>query len=75
MSNISNKIIDMLTPVIGAGLATSAVTMQCKKIGILPEELSHENLIEFSEKFQKILDIFVGEEISSSIIQAILHIK
>jgi hypothetical protein len=75
MGNISDTIVDLLTPVIGAGLATSAVTMQCKKMDILPEELNDENIEEFLKKIQKILDIFVGETVSSSIIQDILHIK
>jgi hypothetical protein len=52
MSNIHDEIIDILTPVIGLGLARTAVSTQCKKMGILPEELSKKK--KYSRIFRKI---------------------
>lgn len=75
MSNISDTIVDILTPVIGSGLARSAVATQCKKMGIFPEELTEDNINDFSEKFEKILTIFAGEEVASTIVQKIKSLK
>ncbi|HWQ67089.1 MAG TPA: hypothetical protein VN372_09475 [Methanospirillum sp.] len=67
MSNIAEEIEAMLAPVIGSGLASSAIQMQCKKIGILPEELSEQNLDLFAERFEKIIRIFAGEDVASTV--------
>jgi len=76
MSNIHDEIIDILTPVIGLGLARTAVSTQCKKMGILPEELSKKkNILEFSERFEKILAIFAGEEVALTITHRINSLK
>jgi hypothetical protein len=75
VTQIAENIIDMLTPIIGKGLATSAVYMQCKKIGIQPENLSEENIDEFSEHFYKVMQIFAGEKIADEIHSKIKRIK
>lgn len=67
MTRIADDIIEMLSPVIGKGLATSAVYMQCKKMGIQPDNLSYDNINEFSEHFKKVLQIFAGEKIAQEI--------
>jgi hypothetical protein len=67
MTRFAEEIIRVLSPVIGKGLATSAVDMQCRKMGILPEDLSEENIGEFSEHFKKIMRIFAGEQIADEI--------
>lgn len=75
MSNIRDQVVALLTPVIGTGLATSAVTMQCRKMGIFPEDLSEDNIIDFSDRFEKTLQIFAGQDIASSLIQKIKSLK
>mgnify|MGYP000918393568 CR=1 FL=1 len=71
MSSLNTQIVEILAPVIGHGLAQSAVAMQCKKMGILPEELSHEHITEFTERFEKVLSIFAGETIAKEITRTI----
>ena len=55
MTPVADQIVIILSPVIGNGLATSAVNMQCKKLGILPENLTEENIKTFSEHFKKVI--------------------
>jgi hypothetical protein len=74
MRQIAEEIANILSPVIGKGLATSAVSMQCKKMGILPESLSEENIEEFAERFKKVLQIFAGEQIANEIVMKIKEI-
>jgi hypothetical protein len=75
MRPMADDIIEMLSPVIGKGLATSAVYMQCKKMGIQPDNLSDENIREFSEHFKKVMQIFAGEQIANEIVIRIRQIK
>jgi hypothetical protein len=75
MDNTADKIIHILTPVIGSGLAASAVNMQCKKMGITSEALSDCNLFEFAQLFKKPLAIFAGEKIASDIINQIINLQ
>ena len=53
MTGMADEIILVLSPVIGNGLAESAVTLQCRKLGDPPENLSGENIEEFLPAFQK----------------------
>jgi hypothetical protein len=71
VKKIADEVIDVISPVIGKGLATSAVYMQCRKIGIQPGDLSIENLEEFSQHFEKVMQIFAGDEIAHEIVQKI----
>jgi hypothetical protein len=75
MSQIAGEIINILSPAIGKGLATSAVFMQCRKMAILPQDLSEENLEEFSEQFKKVVQIFAGEQIANEIAIKMMEIK
>ena len=67
MTAIADEIIEMLSPVIGKGLATSAVYMQCRKMGIQPDNLTEKNINEFSDHFKKVIQIFAGEKIADEI--------
>lgn len=75
MTRIADQIVIILSPVIGKGLATSAVNMQCKKLGILPEDLTEENIKIFSEHFKKVIQIFAGEQIAQEIVTKIEKIN
>lgn len=68
MTPVADQIVIILSPVIGKGLATSAVNMQCKKLGILPENLTEENIKTFSEHFKKVIQIFAGEQIAQEMV-------
>jgi hypothetical protein len=74
MTGMADEIVLVLSPVIGNGLATSAVTMQCRKLGILPENLSGENIGEFLRHFRKMMEIFAGEQVADEIIMKITTI-
>ena len=67
MTAIADDIIELLSPIIGKGLATTAVYMQCKKMGVQPDNLTKEDIREFSEHFTKIMQIFAGEKIAHEI--------
>jgi hypothetical protein len=75
MSQIADEITNILSPVIGKGLATSAVYMQCRKMAILPQDLSEKNIEEFSEQFKKVIVIFAGEQIANEIAIKMMEIK
>ena len=71
MAGIADDIVAVLSPVIGKGLAISAVEMQCRKLGMQPEDLSWEDIEEFSTHFKKIMQIFAGEQIADEIVMKI----
>ena len=68
MTGTADEIVLVLSPVIGNGLAASAVTLQCRKLGIQPENLSDENIEEFLNQFRKMMVIFAGERVADEII-------
>ena len=71
MAGIADDIVAVLSPVIGKGLAISAVEMQCRKLGMQPEDLSGEDIEEFSTHFKKIMQIFAGEQVADEIVMKI----
>jgi len=71
MTGTADEIVSVLSPVIGTGLAESAVTMQCRKLGILPEDLSDRNFEEFLQHFRKMMEIFAGEQVADEIVMKI----
>ena len=71
MTGTADEIVSVLSPVIGTGLAESAVTMQCRKLGILPEDLSDRNIEEFLQHFRKMMEIFAGEQVADEIVMKI----
>jgi len=75
MKLVADEIVDLLAPVIGRGMATSAITMQCRKMGILPENLREDQIGDFANQFQKPMQIFAGEEPAQRIISQIRHIR
>jgi hypothetical protein len=74
MTGIADEIVAVLSPVIGKGLAESAVTLQCRKLGFLPENLSSDNIEEFLRHFKKMMEIFAGEQVADEIIMMIKKI-
>ena len=71
MTGLADEIVLVLSPIIGNGLAGSAVAMQCRKLGILPENLSDENIEEFLRQFRKMMEIFAGEQVADEIMMKI----
>lgn len=61
MRDIADEIVGILAPVIGTGLAISAVNMQCRKMGIMPENLQGDTLAEFADRFRMPIQYFAGE--------------
>jgi hypothetical protein len=59
---LANKIVEMLTPLVGAMMANSVITVQTKKLGIDPEKVSAAELPKMAERFASHLKIFVGTE-------------
>jgi hypothetical protein len=69
MSEIADQIINILEPVIGPGLAASAVSLQCRKMGIMTENLSEENLVEFADRFRVPIQYFAGDIAADEIVR------
>jgi hypothetical protein len=75
MRSVADEIVSLLSPVIGKGLAVSAVSMQCRKLGVLPEDLSDENIDDFSRHFRKVMAIIAGDQVADDVALKIRLIK
>lgn len=65
------KIYEIISPIVGDILAHGALTSQCNKIDILPEQIDQGHLRALSAGFQQALGIFVGTEGAKIISQQI----
>jgi hypothetical protein len=59
---LANRIVEMLTPLVGAMMANSVIGVQSKRLGIDPEKITTAELPQFAERFAAHLKIFVGTE-------------
>jgi hypothetical protein len=59
---LTNRIEEILTPLVGAMMARSVIGVQTKKMGVDPEKLSAADLPQIAERFAAHLKIFVGTE-------------
>ncbi len=59
---LAQKIELYLTPLLGKMMASSTIKVQCKNIGITPDELRTGDLTKLAERVEKALVIFVGSE-------------
>ncbi len=59
---LANKMVEMLTPLVGATMASSIIGVQAKHLGIDPEHISVADLPKFADRFAGHLKIFVGTE-------------
>jgi hypothetical protein len=75
MTETADRIIGILAPVIGDGLAASAVSLQCRKMGIMPESLHGANLVEFANRFRVPLQYFAGEVVADEIVSRIKELE
>lgn len=70
-SLLALKVESYLTPLLGKTMAHSTVKVQCKNIGVTPEELSVEHLGKLTERIEKGLIIFIGTEKAKKATEAI----
>ncbi|WP_321504505.1 hypothetical protein [uncultured Methanoregula sp.] len=75
MHDTADEIVRILEPVIGTGLAVSAVNMQCRKMGILPEDLHGDTLNEFADRFRVSIQYFAGETVAGDIVSRIRNLE
>jgi hypothetical protein len=75
MNEISDQVVGILEPVIGPGLAASAVSLQCRKMGIMTENLSRDNLVEFADRFRVPIQYFAGEAAADEIVRRMKDLK
>ncbi len=59
---LANKIVELLTPLVGKTMAESVINVQAKKLGTDPENLTAAELPQIAERFAGHLKIFVGTE-------------
>ena len=80
LRNIRNAIprevrADVKAQNLGEGLAEETVNIQCKKMGIMPEEITSGNLSDIAAWVEKVLIIFAGEAIATAVKRDILSLK
>ena len=59
---LANRIVEMLTPLLGKTMAESVINVQAKKIGTDPEKITRAELPQIAQRFETHLKIFVGTE-------------
>lgn len=59
---LAAKVEDYLAPLLGEMMAASSVKVQCKNIGIVPDELTVADLPRLAERIERALIIFIGSE-------------
>lgn len=70
-SEISQKVIDLLSPSIGEFVAKAKVTAACKMANLNIDTLSKSQLTEFADKFEKVC-LNLGPEIAKNVKQKVL---
>jgi hypothetical protein len=70
-NNYALKIYEIISPIVGDILAHGALTSQCRKLNIAPEQIEHEHLGDLGNGFKSALVIFVGSEGAKIISQQI----
>lgn len=75
-NNLSNKIIDILTPYLGKVMSESSLKLNCTvHLHIPPEQLSREHLPALCDKLIKGLKVFVGAYKAELIVKSIQMLK
>jgi hypothetical protein len=71
---LTNRIEEILTPLVGATMANSVIGVQAKRLGIDPEKISAAELPQFAERFAAHLKIFIGTEKARQIGESVLKL-
>jgi hypothetical protein len=71
---LTNRIEAILTPLVGATMASSVIGVQAKRLGIDPEKISAAELPQFAERFAAHLKIFIGTEKARQIGESVLKL-
>jgi hypothetical protein len=58
----AQKIVEIISPVLGELMAKGSLRTQCKNLGITEETIQAKDLLALSEKFKKGLVLFIGTE-------------
>jgi hypothetical protein len=67
MTEYSERIMGILEPKIGYSLAQSALRIKCKKLGIVPENITPDNIQVLANDLYEPLRIFAGDEFATKI--------
>jgi hypothetical protein len=67
MTEYSARIMSILEPKIGYSLAQSALRIKCKKLGIVPENITLDNIPVLANDLYEPLRIFAGDEFATKI--------
>jgi hypothetical protein len=66
MTECTEKIMGILEPRIGRGLAKSALKIKCRKLGIDPEHITPDEVMVLADDLYEPLRIFAGEEFAET---------
>ena len=66
MTELTEKIMGILEPRIGRGLAKSAIRIKCRKLGIDPEHITPDEVGILADDLYEPLRIFAGEEFAET---------
>lgn len=75
MTGYSEKILSVLEPSIGRNMAKSALKIKCKKLGILPEDITGKEVVILADELYEPLRIFAGEEFAKTTTNQIKEIS
>ncbi|MCX9011642.1 MAG: hypothetical protein OIN66_11045 [Candidatus Methanoperedens sp.] len=70
-SEISQKVVDLLSPSVGEFMAKAKVTAACKMANMDTDTLDKSQLKEFADKFEKVC-LNLGPEIAKNLKQKVL---
>lgn len=72
---IAEKIKGILVPKLNEFIAGSVIRVNCKRIGVTPDELNFSQIPEFAEKIKTTLLLFLKEDEVAEIVQKIKNLK
>lgn len=74
-NHYAEQIFGILSPLVGSVMAKTIIQLQCSKMGINEEQLTHEYLHLLSDNIRKGLVTFLGSESATVIANKIANIK
>ncbi len=73
--NLSQKIVDVLSPGVGKLIAMSSVKRACQHIEVEPDQLKNDKLPEIAKFIADSVSIFIGSEKADELEKIILQLK
>ena len=73
--NLSQKIVDVLSPGVGKLIAMSSVKRACQHMDLAPDQLTENKLPEMAKFIADSVSIFIGSEKADELEKIIMQLK